>query len=214
MQCSLHTTIQITLLLIVVLCAPATTAVDVRIPCCVLWDALGQYVSSETGSTWKCADAAQCIEKSQIRILVQEMQAFANLSTSGTEVVMVVQDGDSGELAQLLAMSLVARFVPRKQDASDKHPFLEYNDATSKLRIRTPMCEFQKNLYVSIIVISISILIFVMVTQNVEEVPEGGSKQPLLEPQNDSKPRAARHIQYDSGQEAVVPVWSGMRFRM
>ena len=191
-----------------------TTAVDVRIPCCVLWDALGQYVSSETGSTWKCADAAQCIEKSQIRILVQEMQAFANLSTSGTEVVMVVQDGDSGELAQLLAMSLVARFVPKKQDASDKHPFLEYNDATSKRRIRTPMCEFQKNLYVSIIVISISILIFVMVTQNVEEVPEGDSKEPLLEPQNDSKPRAARHIQYESGQEAVVPVWSGMRFRM
>jgi len=46
----------------------------------------------------------------------------------------------------------------------------------------------------------------------VEEVPDGDSKVPLLEPS--PKPRAARHIQYDSGQEAVVPVWSGMRFRM
>ena len=127
---------------------------------------------------------------------------------------MVVQDGDSGELAQLLAMSLVARFVPKKQDASDKHPFLEYNDATSKLRIRTPMCEFQKNLYVSIIVISISILIFVMVTQNVEEVPGGDDVTvPLITPKSKQE-LSTRHIQYESGQEAVVPVWSGMRFRM
>ena len=117
----------------------------------------------------------------------------------------------------MLVMAMVARFIPKKQEESDEHPFLEYNEATHALRLRTPLCEFQKDLYVSIIVISITILIFVLVGQNVEntdgeELSSASHLEtaPLLTPAGHFK---SRHV--DSGESAqVVPVWSGMRFRM
>lgn len=156
------------------------------------------------------------MKKSQVKLLVNEMQTYMNLSTTATDVVVKVDSTKSKEMADMLVMAMVARFIPKKQEESDEHPFLEYNEATHVLRLRTPLCEFQKDLYVSIIVISITILIFVLVRQNVEntEQPEQSASHvetaPLLAPASQFR---SRHVDA-SGAEQVVPVWSGMRFRM
>ena len=209
-------------LLLLVLSIPpshAITPTPIHIDCCTLWESMNVYVTMEKGSTYMCGTSEECMKKSQVKLLVNEMQTYMNLSTTATDVVVKVDSSKSKEMADMLVMAMVARFIPKKQEESDEHPFLEYNEATHVLRLRTPLCEFQKDLYVSIIVISITILIFVLVRQNVENTDEqeGVEKSashfesaPLLAPASQFR---SRHVDA-AGAEQVVPVWSGMRFRM
>ena len=74
------------------------------------------------------------MKKSQVKLLVNEMQTYMNLSTTATDVVVKVDSSKSKEMADMLVMAMVARFIPKKQEESDEHPFLEYNEATHVLR--------------------------------------------------------------------------------
>ena len=169
-------------------CNTTASVASITIECCALWATLNDYIQTHSGVDRSHCDAADCMHTGQIQSFVDETNAVvsAKLRVEGSAIVFPMATAD--EMQRLLVWAFLGRhFTSTRQDKQQDDFFFEFNIATRTMALRKIQCEFQKPVYVSMIVLTIIVLLFIIASRilakSLETVPVvANAAAPTLRP--------------------------------
>lgn len=139
---------------------------SVVIDCCKLWATLNAYVRTHSGIDRSHCESKSCVGTGQIQLFLDETNAVLahDISVVGHSLVMSIPSAE--EMQNLLVWSFLGRhFTSTQQDKQRDDFFFEFNIATRTMALRKIQCEFQKPVYVSMIVLTIIVLLFIIASR-------------------------------------------------
>ena len=177
--------------LLMVLCVcnvlTATSASQIQVRCCDVWAELGKYTVEKTGSQ---LNAARCEQHSALCADINLVQRFVTHSNAALDGILrfnpedaefslnVNNVTDSTAMLRVLVWAFIGRTISRPDMNYDglKHTYLEYDIQKDTLQVRTPSCEFHKSIYTAMVLVSISLLMFLIAVQVVDNHTPAKSK--------------------------------------
>jgi len=145
---------------------PRNDSTSVAIECCALWGTLNEYIQTHSGVDRSHCDSADCMHTGQIQSFLEETNAVVagKLRVEGSTIVFSLATAD--EMQRLLVWSFLGRhFTSTRQEKQQDDFFFEFNIATRTMALRKIQCEFQKPVYVSMIVLTIIVLLFIIASR-------------------------------------------------
>jgi len=134
--------------------------------CCVLWETISQYIQTHSGIDRSACEPLECIRTGQVEIFVRQTNAVlaAKMYFEGSTLVVPVPG--AVEMQRILVWAFMGRhFTSTLQEHVQGDYFFEFNIASRTMALRKIQCEFERPVYVSMIVITIVVLIFIMASR-------------------------------------------------
>lgn len=161
------------------MCVPIVSATTMHVGCCQVWTQLNTYVVEKTGSELASSTCEQrqdvCVDITLIKKFIAESNAVLpdsiRLADDGKNYVLNVSDAqDPVVLLNLLVWAFLGRTVsnPTINHEGLQHRYLEYDIQNDELNVRTPSCEFNKAVYTAMVLVSVSLLMFLIGMQIVD----------------------------------------------
>ena len=165
----------------------ASGASPMQVRCCDVWAELGEYTVEKTGSQ---LNAAKCEEQSAMCADINLVQRFVTQSNAALDGILSLNPEDaefslnvnnvtdSEAMLRVLVWAFIGRTISRPDMNYDglKHTYLEYDIQKDTLQVRTPSCEFHKSIYTAMVLVSISLLMFLIAVQVVDNHTPAKSK--------------------------------------
>ena len=143
--------------------APVLSTSSVSIECCMLWDSLSAYVQTHSGIDRSACEPLDCVETGQVNIFMRQTNAVLaqKMHFEGTALILPIPSSE--DMKRLLVWAFIGRhFTSTLQKEVQGEYFFEFNVASRTMTLRKIQCEFEKPLYVCMIVMTIIVLIFIM----------------------------------------------------
>lgn len=158
---------------------PAVSAATMHVGCCQVWEQLNAYVVEKTGSQLAVSKCDQhqeaCVDITLIKKFIAESNAVLprsiQLADNGRDYVLNVSSAqDPAVFVNLFVWAFLGRTVsnPAINHEGLEHRYLEYNIQNDELNVRTPSCEFNKAVYTAMVLVSVSLLMFLIGMQIVD----------------------------------------------
>lgn len=145
--------------------APASNS-SVTIECCALWATLNAYVRTHSGIDRSRCEPSSCVGTGQIQLFLDETNAVLARDIRVVGTSLVVPMASAPEMQDVLVWSFLGRhFTSTQQDKQRDDFFFEFNIATRTMALRKIQCEFQKPVYVAMIVLTIIVLLFIIASR-------------------------------------------------
>ena len=173
-----------------VLCAAATASNDTAltgavVPCMVAMRYLTALVSIHTDMQVYYF-ASDCMNSSLMRMFVRETSAVLAVRAETPLGFLLSLDQDEDALAQTFVMALIGRHYTAEFKTGQ---FFEFDTASQILTARMPRCEYQHSFFVMLLFVSIVLLVFALIMQNLNvkvatEVSPVLNKHPIISAAN------------------------------
>jgi len=139
--------------------------VSVTLSCNVLYQELAEYISFETGSIDKTSSAHTCDEK-MVQVFLSHTfynKSLYVLSSDSTTIHLTADALTAEKMKEWLVWAFIGRHFVRGEPGNGKnYKYIEYSEDTHTFMRKFVRCEFQKPLYLALILILIVLLIAVL----------------------------------------------------
>jgi hypothetical protein len=161
------------------MCVPIVCVSSMQVGCCQVWTQLNAYVVEKTGSELARSTCEQrqevCADITLIKKFIAESNAVLpdgiKLADNGRDYILNVTDARDPEVfLNLFVWAFLGRTVsnPAINHEGLQHRYLEYDIQNDELSVRTPSCEFNKAVYTAMVLVSVSLLMFLIGMQIVD----------------------------------------------
>lgn len=167
-----------------------------KIKCCDVWTAVSAFTVEKTGSTMsfkKCVESDKCTENKLIKqFLAQSQRLLQQKIEFDDNAEMLVQTTEWSEniITGLLVWAFVGRVVSGHQNDENALK-LVYDFQTDKLGLERSVCEFDRSIHTSMVLISVSLLTYFIVDRVVKEHAQSMQTQKML--MSTCKPSTSSH---------------------
>jgi hypothetical protein len=157
--------------------------------CCALYDAFLKFIHAENlkPEPSNCKPEL-CIHKEYkfIQEFVDDSNENAVFLTWGSTDLEFHSEQQVSDIADLLLFAYIGRhFTDHREET---HPLFKYNFATNVLRAVQPHCVFERRVYLSMIVLTVVVLVFVILSRHIPNAWK------VWKPRNKKSPhRASTH---------------------
>lgn len=135
---------------------------------------LCKYLEFRVGDvTRNECDEKSCTESKMIQSILQDSEKYLNLSIYDADHIIIDQFLTRETLEKFIVHAFIGRFFVSQNDKPNddqndeqKFYFLNYNFATNAFAFNLPNCTFQKNLYDTLLIITIAILLCSLLLNN------------------------------------------------
>jgi len=150
------------------LCAAAAARNDTApsgavVPCMVAMRYLTRLISIHTDMQVYYS-ASDCMNSSLMRMFVRETSAVLAVRAEPPLGFVLSLDQDADALAQTFVMALIGRHYTAEFKTGQT--FFEFDTASQILTARMPRCEYQHSFFVMLLFVSIVLLVFALIMQN------------------------------------------------
>lgn len=162
-----------TLLFLVLASMPSTSASSWNVSCCTMFEALNQFTVERTGSSLTAATCRskelECMKMKLIVLFIEQSRTILgkhNIITSEEDNLIhfhLDSADNEADILDLLAWAFLGRIVAfptNTHDIDKQSVILQYDVHRDKLTIQRDSCQIEKTLYNTIIVCSVTLLIF------------------------------------------------------
>jgi len=186
------------ILLVVVLVSVQSRAVmssSWNVSCCAVFEVLNEFTVERTGSSLAAAtcrsNERECMNLKLIVKFVEQSRTIMgtpNVVTSGEDNLIhfrLESGANEAHILDLLAWAFVGRIVALPTTTSDMNQqsvILQYDVQTDELTIQRDSCQIDKTLYNTMVLGSVTLLIFFISAMVVEK--KRNEKQPATAPQH------------------------------
>jgi len=141
------------------------THAHIGIDCCSLMISMQRFIALETNPVLDCHPET-CMASSLVKLFVQETGTQVELQQQHTRVELTIPAQDH-RFTEMLVWALIGRHY--SANLAGDHTHFIFNTATQTLTAKMPKCEFQKPIYTILLLVSIILLIFSLVLQNLKQ---------------------------------------------
>lgn len=134
------------------------------VSCCSVYRAFDKFIPSKTGDRSGCSVANDC-ESTRLQFLVRRLHQLHghNITLTDTDVVMTLNDEHL--MSDFLISRMLAQFVSHEGYQDDDALHFFFDESSHNLKQVNAACAFEKDLYVVLLVISVSLLILCLLLQ-------------------------------------------------
>lgn len=157
-------------LLLVATTHTVASSTTVEVDCCVLLSRLHMFVAFETDTRAPVCDAVSCKNSRLMQLFQHETNTHLATRAEDSRIQFTVPATDDAMFADILVWAFIGRHYTANIEGDHTH-FL-FNPATQTMTAKTPKCEFQKPVYTILLFVSILLLIFSLVLQNLKHIEE------------------------------------------
>ena len=187
----------------------STREVEVSISCDDLLNTLQTFIRIRTDML-VTYDKTNCMSSSLMRTFVRETTAIVSLRESIGEPLdgapaslsMIVRDNDPG-ITNMLVLGLIGRHYTAQFKTGQV--FFEFDPTTQIVTANMPRCEYERSFFVLLLFVSIVLLVFSLVMQNLNAMPKVAMVRPVAL-QNEPSSTAVT----DTSIPVAIPVQSRM----
>ena len=153
---------------VVCVCSAAPAPTTVSVNCCVLLAKLHSFVATETDIRAPSCDDLTCHNSRLMQVFRQETDSHLRTAAApgDASVAFAIPPADDAVFADILVWSFIGRHYTTTLQGTSTH--FVFNTATSTMTAKMPKCEFQKPVYTILLFVSILLLIFSLVLQNLK----------------------------------------------
>ncbi len=146
----------------VLLCMPCA-ARAFGVSCCHLSDAFHAHIATHTNVKIPRCDPATCWQLQEIQLVLREMHAAWPALGKGADALTVdwTREGNDADMARVIIWSLIGR----RFTSSNQDKFLEYDVTQKTLRESNMLCELQRPLFVTMVLVLITALLVMIWAQ-------------------------------------------------
>lgn len=199
--CTCRLRLQFLVLCLFYVCVPIVSTTTMHVGCCQVWKQLNAYVVEKTGSELEISTCEQrqevCADITLIKKFIAESNAVLpgsiRLADNGRDYVLDVSSAREPEVfLNLFVWAFLGRTVsnPAINHEGLQHRYLEYNIQNDELSVRTPSCEFNKAVYTAMVLVSVSLLMFLIGMQIVDRHHASKAKTDAADNSNAGNPVA------------------------
>jgi len=153
---------------------------ELRVSCCDVWAQLTTYTVEKTGSSLAVSRCEEHKHECPDIKLIEQFYAESNaalhnaltrVDANSDFVLGVGNTTDSEAMLRMLVFAFLGRTISRPDLNHNGlvHRYLEYDIQGDKLTMRTPSCEFNKSIYTAMVLVSTSLLMFLIGMQIVDK---------------------------------------------
>ena len=136
----------------------APTHAYVDIPCCELMGSMLWFITVKDGFM-ECEES-ECMNRGLIWLFLSESGSLGHVAANGTALRMHMRSDETQVYADMLAWSFIGRcFTGGRED--DKAHY-NFDTISQTMTARRPWCEFQRSMYVVMLLVIITVLVFSM----------------------------------------------------
>lgn len=186
-------------------CSGGSTG-GLQVECCHVWAELNAYMVEKTGSR---LDMARCEREQHECPSIRLMQRFVaesnavlphslKLAPDSTHYELGLRNvTDSDAVLSLLVWAFIGRTIstPALNHNGLQHRYLEYDIQRDELSMRTPSCEFHKAVYTAMVLVSVSLLMFLLGMQIVDKHAAERREQEAKKANDGESAKALSHAQ-------------------
>ena len=148
---------------LVCVCSAATT---VSLECCVLLEKLHTFVATETDVRAPGCSESTCSNSRLMQLFRKETKSHLPSNADESVVEFTIPQIDDALFSEILVWAFIGRHYTSTLAGTNTH--FVFNTATSTMTAKMPKCEFQKPVYTILLFVSILLLIFSLVLQNLK----------------------------------------------
>ena len=159
--------------------------------CCALYDAFLSYIHAEN----LAPAAGACIPETCsddfmfMKHFIDDSNMDAKFLIEGSGADNALQfdhDQSNEQIANLLLFAYIGRHFTDSRE--ETHPLFKYNFATNVLRAVQPHCAFERRVYLSMIVLTVVVLVFVILSRHIPNAWKFWERSAGLTPTHASAP--------------------------
>jgi len=147
------------------------------VACCDFWKALSSFTKEKTGSQMsyeQCIKEYDCTKNKLLKQFLHQSNRLTKqnlLFDAENKVRIDTTAWSSDVVSSLLAWAFIGRIVSAEQN-SDNLLSLIYDFQTDQLSLQRTTCEFDRSIYTSMVLISVSLLTYFIVHRVIKQAPE------------------------------------------
>lgn len=156
------------------------SAAEIAVDCCTVWQAFVDHIQSATDTNPTSCDTASVCTSSRLQTLLHQSNAFhSNVMAIQEHQVMITFN--SSTIADLLVLSMLGRLVTKqdKSIAEESYAHYVYNEMHNTLQPMYSNCTFEKEMYVTLLCVTVIVLVVLLVAQLDQEEPPAPETPPL-----------------------------------
>ena len=157
--------------------------------CCALYDAFLSYIHAEN----LAPAAGACIPETCsddfmfMKHFIDDSNMDATFLKAGVDNALEFDAvHDDAKIANLLLFAYIGRHFTDSRE--ETHPLFKYNFATNVLRAVQPHCAFERRVYLSMIVLTVVVLVFVILSRHIPNAWKFWERSAGLTPTHASAP--------------------------
>jgi len=167
-----------------------TREVQVSISCDALLNTLQSFIRIRTDMQVSY-DKTNCMSSSLMRTCLRETTAIVSLRETVGEPIdgadpaslsIIVRDDDPG-ITNMLVLGLIGRHYTAQFKTGQV--FFEFDPITQIVTANVPRCEYERSFFVLLLFVSIVLLVFSLVMQNLNTMAKVAKAGPMFNPQNE-----------------------------
>jgi len=145
-----------------------------KIGCCDVWKAVSAFTVEKTGSSMsfeQCVESDKCIENKLIKQFLAQSQRLLKQKMefdNNAEILVQTNEWSENVITVLLVWAFVGRVVSGHQNDENALKIV-YDFQTDKLSLKRTVCEFDRSIHTSMVLISVSLLTYFIVDRVVKE---------------------------------------------
>ena len=136
--------------------------------CCALYDAFLSYIHAENlaPAAGACNPDTCSDDFMFMKHFIDDSNMDATfLKTDGHNALEFDATHEHAKIANLLLFAYIGRHFTDSRE--ETHPLFKYNFATNVLRAVQPHCAFERRVYLSMIVLTVVVLVFVILSRHI-----------------------------------------------
>ena len=157
--------------------------------CCALYDAFLSYIHAENlaPAAGACNPDTCSDDFMFMKHFIDDSNMDATfLKTDGHNALEFDAGHSDAKIANLLLFAYIGRHFTDSRE--ETHPLFKYNFATNVLRAVQPHCAFERRVYLSMIVLTVVVLVFVILSRHIPNAWKFWERSAGLTPTHASAP--------------------------
>lgn len=156
------------------------------VACCDFWKDLSAFVTEKTGSKMsyeQCMEEYDCTKNKLLKQFLHQSNRLTNQNLffdAENKVRIDTTAWSSDVVSSLLAWAFVGRIVSAEQ-SDDNLLSLIYDFQTDQLSLQRTTCEFDRSIYTSMVLISVSLLTYFIVHRVIKQTPEAKTSDATMQ---------------------------------
>ena len=174
--------------------------------CCALYDAFLSYIHAENlaPAAGACKPETCGDDYMFMKHFIDDSNMDAKFLIEGSSADNALQfdhDQSNEQIANLLLFAYIGRHFTDSRE--ETHPLFKYNFATNVLRAVQPHCAFERRVYLSMIVLTVVVLVFVILSRHIPNAWKFWERSAGLTPTHASAP-ASKTVVASNGSVSSV----------
>ena len=136
--------------------------------CCTLYDAFLSYIHAENlaPAAGACNPETCSNDYMFMKHFIDDSNMDATFLKAGVDNALEFDaEHSDAKIANLLLFAYIGRHFTDSRE--ETHPLFKYNFATNVLRAVQPHCAFERRVYLSMIVLTVVVLVFVILSRHI-----------------------------------------------